>query len=337
MVLSEHPSYVWRMTKAKQSRPRTAHSAGQVDRLELLKTFVRIVQAGSLSAAATQLRTTQPTVSRRLQQLERSLDAQLLLRSTHGMHLTNDGERCFERAKELLEGWDAFEWDLRQAGAPVGGALRVVVPHVFGQKQLIGPLATFMGRHPGVRVDWLLKQAEGDFATQGIDCAIHVGEVTEPSLVVIRVAEVPRKLVAAPSLLAEQRPPGRPEDLSRLPWIAVHGFYQREISLRQRTGQQASVPIAPRLTTDSFHAVTNAAIAGIGAAMISTWMVRSYLENGQLTELLPDWEAPAVPVSVVYPYAAFYPARLRLFVDLMREVMPAAVELETQEPGKRRK
>src|SRR5690606_16196529 len=83
------------------------------DRIELIQTFVRIVQAGSLSAAAAQMGTTQPTVSRRLQQLERTLGLRLLQRSTHAMKLTEDGERCFERAKDLLSGWEVFESDLR--------------------------------------------------------------------------------------------------------------------------------------------------------------------------------------------------------------------------------
>ena len=116
-------------------------TAGASDRIELIQTFVRIVQAGSLSAAAAQLGTTQPTISRRLQLLERSLGLRLLQRSTHAMKLTEDGERCYERALDLLAGWESFEFDLRGAATQASGSLRVVVPHAFGQKQLIGPLA----------------------------------------------------------------------------------------------------------------------------------------------------------------------------------------------------
>ncbi|MEZ4369635.1 MAG: LysR family transcriptional regulator [Polyangiaceae bacterium] len=320
------------------TKPRRAQAPTQVDRLELLETFVRIVQAGSLSAAAAQLGTTQPTISRRLQQLERVLDSQLISRSTHSMRLTEDGERCFERAKELLEGWDAFEWDLRRTGAPVSGSLRVVVPHVFGQKQLIGPLAQFMRRHPDVTIDWLLKQPTGDFVSQGIDCAIFVGEVTDPSMVAIRLAEVPRTVVASPKLLSERRMPKQPSDLSRLSWLGANGFYHRQVSMcHTKRGEKVDVPIQPRLTSNSFHALTNAAIAGLGALLISTWMAQPHLDSGELVELLPDWEPPALPVSVIYPYAAFYPARLKLFVESMREAMPAAVESETRAIRKRRK
>jgi len=116
------------------------------DRLELMQTLVRIVEAGSLSAAAAQLGTTQPTVSRRLQALERMLGAKLLQRSTHAMQLTEEGQRCFAHAKELLQNWDAFEADLRGSTDVPEGTLRVVVPHAMGQQQLVGPLADYLQR-----------------------------------------------------------------------------------------------------------------------------------------------------------------------------------------------
>jgi DNA-binding transcriptional LysR family regulator len=313
----------------KSSRPPS--NLASADRIELVQTFVRIVQAGSLSAAAAQMGTTQPTVSRRLQMLERSLGVRLLQRSTHAMKLTEDGERCFERARELLEGWEAFESDVRGASASASGLLRVVVPHVFGQKQLIAPLALFMKRHPRVTVDWLLNEHTADFVAQGIDCAIRVGEVTDPSLIAVRLAEVPRTLVAAPPLVAGRATPAHPRDLAALPWLSNPHFYGRQISLRHgRTGETCDVPIQPRLSSDNFNALTHAAIEGLGAALISTWMVQEHLESGRLVELLPDWHAAPLPVSVAYPEAPVYPVRLRLFVDLMREAMPAAVKAETR-------
>lgn len=149
---------------------------------------------------------------------------------------------------------------------------------------------------------------------------------------------MPRKVVISPGLLSERRIPRRPRDLSRLPWLGANGFYQRQISLRHcNGGEEVDVAIQPRLTSDSFHALTNSAIAGLGAALISTWIVKPYLDRGELVELLPDWESPALPVSVIYPYASFYPARLKLFVELMREAMPAAVRSETRAIRKRRK
>lgn len=104
-----------------------------LDRIELLRTFVRIIDAGSLSAAAVQLKTSQPTVSRRLQALERSLGLQLLNRSTHRMQLTGDGERCYAYARDVLHSWADMEAELLGARDDPRGRLCVQVPHAFGQ------------------------------------------------------------------------------------------------------------------------------------------------------------------------------------------------------------
>ncbi len=157
-----------------------------VDRIELMQTFVRIVETGSLSAAAEQLKTSQPTVSRRLQTLERTLGLRLLQRSTHVMKLTEDGERCFAHAKDLLDNWKAMEADLRGTQDEPEGTLRVLVPHAFGQDQLIAPLTNYLGRFPRVSVEWLLHDRRPDFIAEGIDCAIQVGAVDNPSVIAIK-------------------------------------------------------------------------------------------------------------------------------------------------------
>lgn len=191
------------------------------DRLALMQTFVRIVEAGSLSAAAAQMNTTQPTVSRRLQALERSLGVRLLQRSTHGMRLTVDGERCVERARELLASWEVFEAELRGADAEAAGLLRVVAPHAFGQEMFVAPLAEFLRRHPRVTVEWRLQDEARDLMAAGIDCAIQVGEPSDPSVVAIRLSEVPRIVVAAPSVLNGAPPREHPDGLASLPWLAL--------------------------------------------------------------------------------------------------------------------
>jgi len=317
--------YALRMTT-----PQTPPSApASADRIELMQTFVRIVEAGSLSAAAAQMGTTQPTVSRRLQALERSLGVRLLQRSTHAMKLTEDGERCFERARELLVSWHAFEAELRGAGDQPEGRLRVVAPHAFGQQQLVGPLAGYLQRHPQVTVEWLLHDSPHDqtpdFIAEGVDCAIRVGEVTDPAVVAIRLYEVPRIAVGAPSLFANAPLPVHARDLEALPWLAARNFYRTEVVLtRETTGEVYRIPIRPRMITDSLYALRSAAVMGVGVGVSSAWMLTEELEAGRLVHLAPQWRATPAPVYIVYPYARFYPAKLRLFVEAMRTAFPAA-------------
>lgn len=298
------------------------------DRIELMQTFVRIVDAGSLSAAAAQMHTTQPTISRRLQTLERSLGVRLLNRSTHAMRLTSDGERCYERARDLLADWAAFESDLRGVGEAPAGILRVVAPHAFGQERLIKPLADYLKRYPQMTVEWLLHDdsAIEDFIAAGIDCAIQVGEVSDSALVAIKLAEVPRIVVAAPDLLAGAPPPEDAAALAGLPWLALRTFYRNEVRLRHvASGEEQRIAISPRMSTDSLYALRSATLQGLGAAIGSAWVLADDLAAGRLIQLAPQWQAAPLPVHLIYPYARFYPARLRCFVDIIRAAMPAAL------------
>lgn len=294
-------------------------SSQAVDRIELMQTFVRIVDAGSLSAAAAQLGASQPTVSRRLQALERFLGVKLLRRSTHAMKLTEDGERAYARARELLEDWHAMEADLRGVGDAPQGLLRVVVPHAFGQMQLVAPLVDYLKRYPQVTVDWLLRDRQPDFVAEGIDCAIQVGAVSLPSVVAVQIAEIPRIVVGAPSLIGEGGVPQHALDLATLPWLAIQTFYRDEVGLRHQVdGETVQFPIRPRLSTDSLYALRNAALLGLGACISSAWVVAQDVAEGRLLHLAPDWRATPLPVFLVYPPARHPPARLRYFIAAMR-------------------
>jgi len=308
----------------------THPASAPADRIELMETFVRIVEAGSLSAAALQMGATQPTVSRRLQALERSLGLRLLQRSTHAMTLTADGERCYEGAKELIASWKAFESELRGAGDEPEGLLRVVAPHAFGQQLLLGPLSDYMRSHPRVTVEWLLHDSTQDrtpdFAGEGIDCAIQVGEVTDPSVVAIKLSEVPRIIVAAPSVVAGRAIPVHARELADLPWLSARNFYRTEVLLNHvDTGEAHRVSFRPRFTTDSLYALRSAAVRGIGVGLMSTWMLPEDIAQGRLVQLAAQWRAAPLPVHLIYPPSRFHPARLRRFVEAMRAALPAAL------------
>ncbi|WP_437497525.1 LysR family transcriptional regulator [Sorangium sp. So ce1099] len=305
-------------------------SPSSLDRIALMQTFVKIVEAGSLSAAATLLGTTQPTVSRRLQALERSLGLPLLQRSTHTMKLTEDGERCFERAKALLANLEAFDADMRGDRDQPDGTLRVVVPHAFGQQQLVGPLADYLRRYPRVSVEWLLRDGQPNFIADGIDCAIVVGAVADPGVVAIRLTEVPRIVAAAPSVLGRAAPPAHPSDLASMPWLALRTYYRDTITLTDASGgergERIELAIRPRMSTDSLYALRSAALMGLGVCVASSWLVADDLAQGRLLHLAPSWQADPLPVHLVYPHARFYPARLRRFVEAMRGSVPAVVD-----------
>lgn len=301
------------------------------DRMLLIETFVRIVEAGSLSAAAAQLGATQPTVSRRLQQLERSLAVRLLQRSTHAIGLTEDGQRCYERAKELLASWQSFESEVRGAGEALAGTLRVVAPHAFGQNQFMDALAQYLRQYPRMHVEWLLHDRLPDFIAENIDCAIKVGPVEDPSVVAVKLGEVPRSVMAAPSLLGGGPVPAHPSELAGLPWLALRTFYRDQVSLTHvDTGEVASFEIQPRLSTDGLYALRKAALLGLGVGIASAWALREELATGQLVQLAPQWRAAPLPVYLVYAPSRLQPARLRRFIETMREHLPSELRADAR-------
>ncbi|HHS9769029.1 TPA: LysR family transcriptional regulator [Raoultella ornithinolytica] len=304
----------------------------RIDRIELMRTFIRIVEAGSLSSAARQLGTTQATVSRRLQSLESMLGSRLILRTTHAMKLTDDGERCYQHARQVVDAWLALEDEMSIADERPVGVLRVRAPHAFGQQQLLGPLVSFLQRYPQLAVEWMLNDKTVDFLSDNIDCAIRVGAEVDPATVSVLLAEVPRSLVVAPELLSRYPALAIPQDLSRLPWVAISTFYQHEVELQhQEDSRELSFGIVPCLSTDSVYVARNTALAGLGAAIVSSWAVTEDIAAGRLIEPFPQWRASPLPVHLVYPWARYYPTRLRKFLDLMREVMPQVAGMQRPE------
>ena len=288
-----------------------------------MRTFIRIVESGSLSGAARQLDTTQATVSRRLQSLETLLGVRLLLRTTHAMKLTDDGERCYHHARRVIDSWLALEDEVGQAEDEPVGILRVRAPHAFGQEQLLPPLMQFLTRYPQLSIEWKLNDRSVDFLSDDIDCAIRVGAEVDPATVSVLLAEVPRSVVASPALLAQFTAPAHPDDLSALPWVALSTFYHQHIELFKRGEKEPTrVAISPRLSTDSLYVARNTALMGLGIAAVSSWTVEEDIREGRLVHLLPDWQPAPLPVHLVYPWSRYYPARLRRFLEMMREIMP---------------
>jgi DNA-binding transcriptional LysR family regulator len=159
--------------------------------------------------------------------------------------------------------------------------------------------------------------------SENIDCAIRVGAEIDPATVSVLLAEVPRCIVASPALLARFDAVSEPQALSALPWVALNTFYRQHIELfSDGEAQPQRIPVSPRLSTDSLYVARKSALTGLGVAVVSSWTVEEDIRAGRLVQLLPEWQPAALPVHLVYPWSRYYPARLRRFLEMMREVMP---------------
>ncbi|MEO0409857.1 MAG: LysR family transcriptional regulator, partial [Cyanobacteria bacterium P01_A01_bin.135] len=268
-----------------------------LDRLTLLQTFVRIADAGSISAAARDLGLSQPSASRQLAELEQRFQAQLIQRTTHSLSLTPAGLELLADARRLLEGWEALEEKYLDPDQSLRGQLKVVAPVALGQLHLLDIALQFQQQHPAISLSWQLEDQEIRFAEVGCDCWIKIGPIPDPSLVVESLGHVERLMVAAPQLLQVHFQPTAPGDLNQFPCVALAPFEGGKIPLTS-SGEKAAIAPPVCMTTNNIFALRRAALAGLGIAVMPRWFIESELKAGQLLDLLPTWRAPRLGIQV---------------------------------------
>ena len=295
----------------------------RVDRLTLLETFVRVAERGGLSAAARDLDLSQPTVSRRIARLEARLGTTLLRRTTHASAPTADGLALLEDARRLLAGWEAVEERHAGDGAALAGTVRTVAPVGLGQTRLGPAVAAFLEAHPKVSIEWRLTDRPIRFAEEGCDCWIRIGPIADERLVVRELARVERLVVAAPA-------PARAHadgSLEAMPWLALGPFEGARIELFGAGGERRAFTVRPRFATDSLFALRDAALAGLGAAILPRWLVARELAEGALVDVAPAWRAARLPVTLAVAAGPGRPARIGAFAEAVAEHLRGEVDV----------
>ncbi len=292
--------------------------------LRLLRAFVYVAESGSISAAARVLDLTQPTLSRRIQTLERSVHASLIHRDTHSMSLTEAGRVLLPEARTLLAMAERVEQKLVADRHGLQGHLRIVSIVDVGQWIVARTLAHFQDLHPEVTAELHLLNRPTKFVEEGFDCGFLVGEPTDQNLVVRPLAKLPRVLAAAPSLLERHGLPEKPEDLADLPWLGVlqPHFEARSRLLLCSAEEEKEIAVTPTLLLDTVTALRQAALAGAGFTMLPVWMVGEDLAAGALRILLPDWNLTDISLCVGYASGRHTTGRLRTFLDFAQGEIP---------------
>lgn len=286
-----------------------------MDRLAELAVLLAVLDAGSLAGAARRLRRSPPAVTRVLAGLEERAGARLVERTTRALAPTEAGRRLAEQARRLLADYDEAIGMAGGDRAP-RGLLRVTAPVVFGQRHVTPLVTGFLLAHPGMRMELRLSDRNLDLVEEGLDAAIRIGALPESGLVVRRVGEVRRMLVASPDYLAARGTPAGPADL---PGHDIVFTASRPAPLEWRFrgpgGKEHVVRLSPRLVVSHVEAALAAALEGHGLATALSYQVAAEIGAGRLVRLLPGHEPPPLPVQLVLPSARHMPARLRLFLD----------------------
>lgn len=294
-----------------------------MDRLAAMQVLVRVIDAGSFSAAARQLNVGQPAISKTIAQLEGRLGVQLLARSTRGLTPTEAGLRFSERARRAIEEADEADLAARGSGRGLTGTLRVAAPTSFAQLHIVALLGRFLDAHPGLAVDLVLDDRMIDLVEEGVDVALRLGALADSVATARRIATGPRSVLASRAYLARTGIPASPADL------AAHAalIYTRQQSDRwtfTRGDEAVEVTLTGRLRLSSAEGIRAAVCEGLGLTIASHWLFAPELADGRVVAVLPEWHLPPVDLWAVFPTGRMATAKARRFIDTVEAALAGA-------------
>lgn len=290
-----------------------------MDRLHAMEVFVRVVETGSFSAAARDLRIGQPAVSKLVAALEDRLQVRLLVRSTRQLRPSEAGQTFYERALRTLAEADEADSAARGEGAGLDGRLRVCVPITFARLHIVPRIETFLAAHPNIRLDLIMDDRFVDLLEESIDLAIRGGELSDSSLTARKLASCDRHVVASPAYLARMGTPSTPADLlAHTAIVYAQGLIAEEWRFRRATSD-TSVRVPTRLSVSAAEGVREAVIAGLGLAITPRWLMEPELADGSVVPVLTEWKLPTVDLWALYPSGRLPTAKARAFVNWFEE------------------
>lgn len=284
-----------------------------------LKSFVAVVDAGSFSKAATQLDASTAAVSRRISGLEESLGIQLFRRTTRRIDLTEAGHQFYNDVVNIFLLLGEAEERITQGRERVSGLMKVAAPMSFGIQELSPLIPRFLKRHSDLRIQLLLEDRHTDLIGEGIDVAVRIGKLSDSTLIARHISSVPRVFCAAPAYLAAHGEPQTPADLAH-----HHCLQYSQRGSREDWNSLFGIPneafeINGSLTANNADVLKEAAVQGLGIALLPLFVVRDAIADGRLRSVLKDYSPPAFGLYAVRPSSRLIPARVRHFIDFLAE------------------
>ncbi len=301
-----------------------------MDRLQVMETFVRVVETGSFSAVARESGATQGAISKQVAALERLLDVQLLSRTTRSLALTEEGERYFEQVRRLVGEIAEAESELKRGHRQLTGWLHVAAPGAFGRLKLMPLVESFLAEHEAVKIDLRLDDGFADLVEQGIDVAVRIGQLTDSSMIAHRIGQSARVVCAHRDHLRRLRPglglPRLPEDLLAHECIVYTQLVTRNAwtftagpGASEPVGTERTVRVSGRVQANTTEILRDCVLRGLGLTYSASWLLGEEIASGEVQVLLPDWQPTPMPIHLVSPPARRNSAKVRAFVEHVRQ------------------
>ncbi|MEO3989126.1 LysR family transcriptional regulator [Pseudocitrobacter cyperus] len=287
--------------------------------LTSLRSFVAVIETGSFYNAAVQMETSSASISRRISALEQSLGVRLLNRTTRHLELTTAGEQFFQDVKDILAALEQAEERLNCFQETLSGVIRVSAPLTFGVKKLAPLLPLFMAKYPQVTVQLQLEDRLSDLVSEGLDLALRISALNDSSLVCSHIADLPRLFCASPGYLERKGVPASPAGL------AGHSCLRYSLlSARDEWGiaEGKELPeMHTPLISDNGDVLREAAIQGMGIAMLPWFIVEDALHAGTLVPVMQAHSPSPLPLSLIRPTRHYTPVRVTTFMAWLREAL----------------
>lgn len=290
-----------------------------MNRLVEMETFVRVVDAGGISAAADRLGTAKSAISRRLSELESRLGVTLLNRTTRRLSLTGAGNEFYERCREILAEVADAEQCVAADNAELSGRLRVAAPLTFGIAHVGPAINDFARRHPAVSFDIDFNDRQIDLVEEGFDVAIRIAKLPDSSLVARRLTRVRHVIGASPAYWDEHGRPESPDDLKRHCALRYSNIGQRGWSWAGPDGARGSVTVPVRFSANNGRYLVSAAAAGLGIVRSPVFIAHRAIESGELEPVLADYRWGDIDAYAVCPPTRHLSHRVRAFIDYLAE------------------
>jgi DNA-binding transcriptional LysR family regulator len=287
-----------------------------LDQVAAMRSFRKVLELGSFSAAARQLGLSKAAVSKQVSELEAYLGATLIHRTTRRLHPTDAGQAYFESAVGLLDELEAADAAVRHLQSEPAGTLRVSVPSAFGQICLSAMLAELARRYPKLTVSVEATDRLVDLVEEGFDAAIRIrAALPDSTLIAKRIRQIPIHCIAAPRYLKAHGTPQKPEDLTR------HNCFIYTLSSRpfEWRFKGRSVKVRGSIHANHGHLLLEPLRAGVGIAMLPEFLVSQDLEKGSLVPLLTKYPVDPLSLFVVYPPSRHSSPKIRALVDIVGE------------------
>ena len=292
-----------------------------MDRLAAMEAFIRVVDAGSFSDAAKQLRIGQPAASKTIAQLEDWLGVRLLLRSTHRLTPTEAGRNFYDRAKRAIEEADEVELAARGAAATLSGRMRFCGPLTFTRLLVMPCLSSFLTEYPALDIDVVLEDRDLDLVAAGIDVALLIGGLADSAVTARKIGQCQRRVIGTPAYFEEKGVPQTPADLLAHEAII---YAQRDgganWTFRQGTSE-TTVTVNGRLRVSATEGVREGVLAGLGFAIASEWPFAPELKSGAVISVLDNWSLAPVDLWAVFPTGRQASTKARAFASFIESQM----------------